>query len=80
MAPAGNKEHIEKRVEDIDHMNKEIVQDFPDIPQYGTIEYKAHVKDGEKDPKVEILEKNIEVGRETKVQEDSPPDNSVTNK
>ncbi len=66
---AGNKEHVEKRVKDLDHMNKEIVQGFPDIPQYGTIEYKAHVKDGEKGPKVEILEKTIEMGRETKTQE-----------
>lgn len=77
---AGNKEHVEKRVEDLDHMNKDIVQGFPDIPQYGTIEYKAHVKEGESGPKVEILEQNIEIGQKTTKQEESNPNNSGTNK
>ncbi len=59
---AGNKEHVEQRVEDLDQLNKNIVKEFPDIPQYGTIEYKAHVKEGENGPSVKIMEKTIETG------------------
>ncbi len=62
---AGNKEHVEQRVEDIDQLNKDIIKEFPDIPQYGTIEYKAHVKEGENGPKVKIIEKTIETGPRT---------------
>ena len=59
---AGNKAQIEKRVEDLDNMNKEIVGGFSDIPQTGTIRYKAVVTEGNRGstPRVRIMEKQID--------------------
>jgi len=57
---AGNKAHIEKRVEDLDNLNKKIISDFSHIPKSGTIEYKASVKEGKDGHRVKIIEKKIE--------------------
>lgn len=58
---AGNKEHVENRVEELDNMNKKIVSGFPGIPKNGTIKYKAIVTESSNSPQVKIIEKQIEM-------------------
>lgn len=58
---AGNKEHVENRVEDLDNMNKEIVSGFSDIPKNGTVKYKAIITESSNGPQVKIIEKQIEM-------------------
>lgn len=59
---AGNKAQVEKRVEDLDNMNKEIVGSFSDIPQTGTIRYKAVITEGSRGSasRIKIMEKQID--------------------
>jgi len=58
---AGNKEHVESRVEDLENMNKEIISGFPDVPKNGTVKYKAIVTESSNGPQVRIIEKQIEM-------------------
>lgn len=58
---AGNKEHVEKQVKELDNMNKEIVGGFSNIPQDGIIKYKGIVTESSNGPRVKIIEKQIEM-------------------
>ncbi len=57
---AGNEEIIEERIEELDSLNKEAIEQVPDIPENGKINLKATViqKDGTVD--LTILQKEIE--------------------
>jgi hypothetical protein len=41
---AGNKAMVEQRTKELDELNKEAVQQIPDLPKDGTVELKAKVK------------------------------------
>ena len=41
---AGNKAMVEERTKELDELNKEAVQQIPDLPKDGTVELKANVK------------------------------------
>jgi len=56
---AGNKEMVEKEVQDLDHLNKEALKNIPDIPEDGRIEIKADVTYEKDSPLFHIYEKNI---------------------
>lgn len=58
---AGNKAHIESRVEDLDNMNKKVVGSFSDVPKDGTITYKAIVTESNEGAQVKIIEKQIKI-------------------
>ena len=56
----GNKEHVEKRVEELNNLNEQIINQLIKIPKSGSIEFKATVIDNEKTgPNIIILEKKI---------------------
>jgi hypothetical protein len=52
----GNREMIEQRVEELDALNRSVVQQIPDLPQNGTVKIKARVAP---DGKAEILESEV---------------------
>ncbi len=58
---AGNEEIIEERIEELDTLNKEVMDQVPDIPENGKINLKATViqKDGTVD--LSILQKEIDI-------------------
>ena len=58
---AGNKAHIESRVENLDNLNKKVVTGFSDIPKAGTITYKAIVTESNEGAQVKIIEKQIKI-------------------
>jgi len=41
---AGNKAMVEERTKELDELNKQAVQQIPDLPKDGTVELKANVK------------------------------------
>lgn len=57
---AGNEEIVEERVQELDELNKEIIEQLPDVPEDGKIKLKAGViqKDGEVD--FTIIQKEID--------------------
>ena len=52
----GNRKMIEKRVEELDQVNRQVVQQVPDLPRDGRVHVRAKVKP---DDKVEILETEV---------------------
>lgn len=56
---AGNKEMVEKRVKELDQINKEIVGSMPNLPQKGHIKLKARVHPYDHRFKFDILKKEI---------------------
>ena len=38
---AGNKEIVEEQIEELDDLNKEVVEQIPDIPENGKIKLKS---------------------------------------
>ena len=52
----GNRKMIEQRVEELDRINREVVQQVPDLPRDGRVHVRAKVKP---DAKVEILESEV---------------------
>lgn len=44
---AGNKAMVEQRTKELDELNKQAVEQIPDLPQDGTVELKANVKNRE---------------------------------
>ncbi|SDU35542.1 hypothetical protein [Desulfobacula phenolica] len=58
----GNKQHVEERVEELNTLNKVIINQEIKIPKSGKIKFKATVIENEKTgPNITILEKNIEI-------------------
>lgn len=41
---AGNKAMVEQRTRELDELNKQAVEQIPDLPQDGTVELKANVE------------------------------------
>lgn len=57
---AGNEEIIEEQIQELDALNKEIVEQVPGIPESGKINLKAHVIQMEGAVDITILQKKIE--------------------
>ncbi len=56
---AGNKEMVEKRVKELDKLNKEAVNSLIDIPKEGRIKIKAKVHPYDHKIQFDLLEKEI---------------------
>ena len=54
---AGNKKMVEKTVEELDDLNKQAVQQIPDLPENGKVDMKARVKYEKKKPVFDIYYK-----------------------
>lgn len=54
---AGNKQMVEKTVEELDDLNKQAVQQIPDLPKDGTVDMKARVTYEKKKPVFDIYYK-----------------------
>ncbi len=54
---AGNKQMVEKTVEELDELNKEAVQQIPDLPKDGKVDMKARVTYEKKKPVFDIYYK-----------------------
>lgn len=54
---AGNKQMVEKTVEELDELNKEAVQQIPDLPENGKVDIKARVTYEKKKPVFNIYYK-----------------------
>lgn len=63
-AVAGNKAMVEKRVEELDDLNRSAVQQVPGLPRSGVVELKARVVREGDSPDIEILEKRVIVKEE----------------
>lgn len=61
---AGNKEMVEKRVQELDTLNKQVVQTIPELPKDGEIFLKARVRQTGAQ-QIEIMEKSATVKEET---------------
>lgn len=58
-APAGNRELVEDRVQELDELNKQAVRQVPDMPKDGRIEIKAKAIPQKEGFTFEIYEKKI---------------------
>ena len=56
---AGNLEMVEKQVEKLDQLNKEIVGSIPELPRKGSVRIKAKVYPYDHTIKYDILEKGV---------------------
>lgn len=56
---AGNKEMVEKEVQELDRLNKRIVEKLPEMPKNGVIDLKARVYEKNGEYEVEILEEKV---------------------
>lgn len=56
---AGNNEMVNKKVEELDKINKEALSQINDIPSQGKIDFKANVSVRDGKQLIEIIEKNI---------------------
>lgn len=54
---AGNKQMVEKTVEELDDLNKQAVQQIPDLPENGTVDIKARVTYEKEKPVFDIYYK-----------------------
>ncbi len=55
---AGNKQMVEKTVEELDDLNKQAVKQIPDLPEDGKVDMKARVTYEKKKPVFDIYYKN----------------------
>ncbi len=58
-AYGGNREMVEKEIKELDELNKQAVQQLPDIPQNGTIDLKAKVIQQDGKPKIDVIEHRV---------------------
>ena len=65
-ALAGNQEMIESRTQELDKLNKEIIEQIPDLPQNAKISIKATIKPHAKGYRFDIDEKKISPIKENK--------------
>ncbi len=56
---AGNKEMVEDTIQELDTLNRQAVQQLPDLPQSGTVELKAGVTYQDGSPTFDIFEEHI---------------------
>lgn len=56
---AGNKQMVEKTVEEMDELNKQAVQQIPDLPESGKVNIKADVTYEKGEPVFDIYYKKI---------------------
>lgn len=56
---AGNKKMVEKEVKELDELNKQAVQQLPDLPKDGTIDLKAKVTQENGETKIDILHHRV---------------------
>ncbi len=54
---AGNKEMVEETVQELDDLNKQAVQQIPDLPEDGSVDMKANVTYEKKKPVFDIYYK-----------------------
>lgn len=54
---AGNKEMVEQTVQELDDLNKQAVQQIPDLPEDGSVDMKANVTYEKKKPVFDIYYK-----------------------
>ena len=58
-ASAGNREMVEERVQDLDELNRQAVQQIPELPVNGKVELIAHVSYKDGAPVIDIYSQQI---------------------
>ncbi|MFZ5573452.1 MAG: hypothetical protein ACOZF0_23870 [Thermodesulfobacteriota bacterium] len=65
---AGNKKMVEKQTKELDELNKQAVQQLPDLPKDGTIDLKAKVRHEDGEIKFDMVEHQITPKSATSIQ------------
>jgi hypothetical protein len=71
----GNRKMIDQRVQELDRINREVVQQLPDLPRDGRVHVRAKVQPDAK--KVEILESEVIPPPRSEARNPAAPDDSL---
>ena len=67
LAFAGNLEMVEENVRELDELNKQAVQQIPDLPEAGTVDLKANVFYKDASPVLDVYEKTITIEKDEEI-------------
>ncbi len=65
---AGNKKMVEKTTKELDELNKQIVQQLPDLPQDGTIDLKAKVRREDGEIRFDVIQQRVTSKKSNNIQ------------
>jgi hypothetical protein len=77
---AGNKQMVEKSVEELDELNRQAVQQIPDLPESGQVKIKADVTYEKDSPVFDIRYKEITGEKEGTINFGENQDNETNEK
>ena len=64
---AGNKQIVEETVQEMDELNKQAVQQIPDIPEKGRVDIKANITYEREKPVFDIYYKKITTEKDSEI-------------